>query len=205
MAIEIPFDGIDADSIGGFDTVAPGWAHTEIVALDEESGDKGAMVVDFKILRHTASNQVDKVHRETFYKTLSSDFPRKKFMAFAFAAELTTPEEVKALQANGKSPSIEYTHAVGKQMVLQLAENDYNGRVSTQISFDKMFHPAAKKANDCPLDLAALAKAGIKLPEGRNPDGAVVAGKANGKSEKSPSTPNPSKQATDVNDVLNGM
>lgn len=204
MAIDIPFDGIDPDAVGGYDTVAPGLFHGKVVNVIEEYGDRGNMVVDVEVLRHSVSNQIGKVHREFFTKDLSKETFRRKFLAFALATELTTVDEVKQLAAHGKSPSIEYTHAVGKQVVMKMEENDYNGKVSTRMSWDSVFHPAHKKANDCPLDMAAINAAGIKLPEGRNPDGAVAFSKPAGNPSKA-STPNPSKQAGNVGDLLNGM
>ena len=203
MGFEIPFDGIDPDSVGGFDTVAAGLVHFKIIGIDEDNGDKGDLAVDLEVLRHPVSNQVGKVHREKLQKNLSSELCRRKFLALALAAELTTIDEIKQLGAQGKSPFIEYPHAIGKQVVMKLDDNEYNGRHSTRMSFDCVFHPASKKANDCPLDMAAINAAGIKLPEGRNPDGAVAAVKAGDKSKAT--TPNASKQAGNVGDLLNGM
>lgn len=205
MAIDIPFDGIDPDSLGGFDTVAAGLVHFKIIAVDEDHGDKGDLAVDLEVLRHSVSNQVGKVHREKLQKNLSSEMCRKKFMALAIAAELTTVDEIKQLAAHGKSPSIEYTHAVGKTVVMKLEDNEYNGRKFTRMSFDCVYHPAHKKANDCPLDKAALDATGVVLPPGRNIDGAVAANKANANGAKSGTVANPGKQAANVADVLSGI
>lgn len=203
MGLEIPFDGIDPDSVGGFDTVAAGLVHFKIIGIDEDHGDRGDLAVDLEVMRHPVSNQLGKVHREKLQKNLSSELCRKKFLALALAAELTTVDEIKQLAAQGKSPLIEYSHAIGKNVVMKLEDNEYNGRHSTRMSYDCVFHPASKKANDAPLNMTEIAAAGIKLPEGRNPDGAVATGKANDKSKAT--TPNASKQAGNVGDLLNGM
>ena len=202
MPINMPCDDLDVDNLGGFDEVLAGWVHGKIVAVDEDSGDKGDLAIDIEVLRHTSSNQVGKVHRELFRKTMSSKFCRQKFIALALAASLTTTDELKKMSAEGKVPSIDYTKALGKQICIKLTDNEYNGKTRSQMDFDRVFHPTHKKANDCPINTTELAAARISLPVGRNPDGAVSSSAKPSTKADVKASP---KQAANVSELMEDM
>lgn len=212
MALEVPLDGMDTDKIGGFDKVQPGGFHFVVVALDEEGGDKGEMVVDFEIIRGTTENQEGKVQREYFSKELNKELPRRKIFALAIACGLTTKAELDKLKSEGKSPVIDFNQAVGRQGCFNLESNTWNDKVSTRLAWDEIYHPCDKRAAHIPVNVAMLKKAGIVLPAGRNPDGAVQskpgsqAGAAAAASKPATSTPAASQQqAANVDDLLAGV
>jgi hypothetical protein len=173
MAIEVYMDEVDTDSIGGFDRVAPGAYHMRVVGADEDGGSKGEMSVDFEVLRGTTANQEGKVHRELFKKT-SDKFARKKMLALAIACGIVTKLELDKHKAAGTAPVLDFaTGAQGKNVCMNIESHEYNGKTYTRMAWDEVFHPADKRANHVPLLAAAIKAAGIKLPEGRNIDGAV--------------------------------
>lgn len=215
MAIEVPLDGMDTDKIGGFDKLQPGGFHFVVVAVDEEGGDKGEMIVDFEIVRGTTENQEGKVQREYFSKELNKELPRRKIFALAIASGLTTKAELEKLKAAGQSPVLDFNSIVGKQGCFNLERNEYNGKISTRLAWDEIYHPCDKRAAHIPVSVAMLVKAGIVLPPGRNPDGAVQSKPGGGSSggaagaaaahtsQKSP--PAPASQAANVDDLLSGV
>lgn len=191
---DIPMDGIDAGSVGGFEKVMEGMYLAEIVGVDPDGGHNGAAVIDFEILRGTVSNQEGMIHRETFFKDLSKESCRKKFAALNIATELQTAEEIKR---TGKCP-FRKSHYMSRLVVIELSE--FNGFMNISYS-DHIWHPADRRANRCPLHAAKIAAAKIALPANRHIDGAVA---VNGpKPAKSSATERlaPEKQAKSIDDL----
>lgn len=175
MAIEIPVDDMDTDKIGGFDRVQPGSYHCQVVAIDEDGGKSGELVLDAEVLRGTTPNQEGKVQREFFGKELAKELPRRKLFALAIALGLTTKAELEQHKKNRTCPVLDFSSCVGRQFCMNLAANEYEGKTSTRIAWDEIYHPTDKRANHIPLNLVMLQKAGITLPPNRNPDGVLAA------------------------------
>lgn len=203
MAFEVFVDEIDTDNIGGFDRVMPGSFHTAVVHLEEEGGKKGEMIVDFEILRGTTANQEGKVMRIYFRKDMDKP-ARKMMLAFAIATGLTTKAALDKHKADHTSPTLDFTTVIGKQVCMNLVEDNFNGKISTKLSWDEIFHPTDKRASHIPLNSVMLAKAGIVLPPGRNPDGAVSTSKPAATKTAAAPTASPA-QAANVEDLLAGV
>ena len=203
MPFEVPMDDIETEKLGGFDRVLPGSYHQEVTFVDEDGGDKGEMIAAFECLRGTTANQEGKEIRIYFSKSMDRT-ARAKVHAFALATGLITKEELDKHKANGTSPSYDFTKAVGKQVCANYEENQYNGKISTRLIWDQIFHPTDKRANHIPLHMGKIKEAGIKLPEGRNPDGAVKSGAAtgNGTAAQAKKSGGTAAQAKSVDELL---
>jgi len=205
MAFEVPVDDIDTETVGGFDKVAVGSYHFEITSVDEEGGTKGEMIVKTEVLRGTTSNQEGKEIAHYFSKEMTA-LARRKILALAIATGLTTKQQLDQHKANGTSPSFDFNSIVGRQVCMNLEDNEWNGKHSTRLAWDEIYHPTDKRANHIPLNVAKLKAAGIVLPAGRNPDGAVKAGGQSDGSKKTETKtkPEPAKQAASVDELLAG-
>lgn len=211
MAFEVTVDNVDTDTVGGFDRVAPGSYHFEITHVDEDGGKKGEMVVKLEVLRGNVSNQEGKEIALYFAKDLSSALAMRKILALAIATGLTTKQQLDQHKANGTSPTLDFNSVVGKQICCNLESNEYDGKTTTRLAWDEIYHPADKRANHIPLLMAKIKTANppIVLPAGRNPDGAVkTGGNGNGGAAGSatktstPKTPSPTSQARSVEEML---
>lgn len=206
MAIDVYMDEIETDAIGGFDRVQPGHYHAKVTYIDEEGGKKGELIAEFEILRGTTANQEGKVHREYFGRD-AGKMARKKLLALAIAGGLTTKAALDKHKADGTSPSLDYTQIVGRQVCLDLELNEYNGKTSTRLAWDQVYHPSDKRASHVPVLLRMLTDAGIALPAGRNPDGAIQS-KSNGSVTTASAAAAPAataKQAANVDELLAGV
>lgn len=205
MVIELTMDDLNVDAIGGFDRVMPGGFHGTIVAMTEDGGPKGEMTVDSEILRGTVANQEGKVHREFF--SLNMNAPaRKKIAALAIATGLVTKDQLVKDKADGVSRPLDFTQIIGKQICFNLEANEHLGKTYIRTRWDEIYHPTDKRANHIPLHVAMLAKAGIVLPPGRNPDGAVSTAKPAANTAKPAATPTASPaQAANVEALLEGV
>lgn len=155
------------DSIGGYDRVQAGDYFAKIVKVDEESDQKGKMIVDFEILSGTNPGQESKVLRLYFEKS-NSKMAVRKLTALAIACGITSLDALKKAKAENKGVDLQFPLCQDKYVCLVLEDNTYNNRTTTQLSWDSIYHPADKRANHIPLIAAHLKVAGITLPEGRN-------------------------------------
>lgn len=169
----ISFDEFDPENVGGFDRVAAGAYHAQVVKIDPDGGKGGAMLVDFEIMAGTDPSQIGKVHQERFSADLKK-MPQKKRAALAFATGIVTVEEAKAAKAEKREIIPDWSKAEGKQVCLVLAESENGGKTYINLNYDEIWSPTDKKAYHVPLNPGMLARAGIKLPEDR-PVGGVKA------------------------------
>lgn len=201
MPFEVPVDDVDTEKMGGFDKVAPGSYHLEITDVDEDGGDKGEMVVKFEVLRGTVSNQEGK-ELVIYFKKEMRGFPLRLIHSFAVACGMTTRQTIEQQKTNGTPPTYDFNPCIGRQVCANFEANEYNGKISTRLIWDEIYHPTDKRANHIPLLMAKIQKAGIKLPDGRNPDGAVQVAKPAAKPASGAAKPDASKQASNVDALL---
>lgn len=201
-------DDFDPEAVGGFDRVQAGSYHAQVVAVDPDGGKAGAMLVDFEILRGTTSAQEGKVHQEKFADDMKKTFQKKK-AALAHATLIVTMEMMKAAKASKETINPDWSAMVGKQVCLNLVENESKGQMYTNLNWDEIWHPTDKKAQHVPLHAAMLTRAGIKLPEGRPIDGvkaAAASAPAGGGATKAAADASASKSAqATVDDLLAGV
>lgn len=192
---EIEMGGVDPKDMGGYDKLAAGLGHYEIVNADPDGGPNGSAFIEFECLRHVVSNQAGKVHRELFFKDLSKESNRKKFASLNIATGVQTADEI----AKNDKVVFRSKSYIGKQVVMDLSEfNDFmNISYSTRI-----WDVRNPKANDCPLLKSKLDAAKIVLPANRHIDGAVSSAPAGGsKKKEAPAKPDAAKQASSIDQL----
>lgn len=163
MPWEIPTDAFDADNLEGFESVAPGTYHVEVTAVEEDAVSKSGspqMVVDYEVLAGTVGGQEGKTHKDYYSR---SEKALKRALMFAIATGLTSQEELKAAQQAGKSPVIDFTKAVGRQLVVEIEEEtDQNGKARPKVAWG-IWATNSPKAKGVPLNQGRLAE----LAEGK--------------------------------------
>lgn len=197
-------DEVDVDSVGGFDRVQPGAFFAKIVGVDEESDQKGKMIVDFEILSGTIPGQEGKIHREWFDKS-NQKMAIRKLTALAIACGLTTVDQLKKLKSEGKPFSADYQKCNGKLVCLLLEENDYNGKISTRLSWDSIYLPLDKRAAHIPLHAGMLKQAGIELPANRPLGGVRAAAATSASGQSQPNKKTESAPVVSADDLLAGV
>lgn len=187
MGFEVDLDDIDTDTIGGFDRVAPGSYHMLIVEVDEDGGRRGEMIVKAEILRGTTPGQEGKEIPLYFTRDMKP-LSRRKMLALGIATGLTTKQEIDQLKAAGKTPFLDWQKMVGRQCCANLEDNEYEGKHSTRLAWDEIYHPADKRANHIPLLISKIQqhKPAIVLPPNRHPDGVLAAKNAAAAKQEKP-------------------
>ncbi len=167
MAFEAPTDEFNDD---GFNEPAPGDFHMQLVAVDEDGGNKGEMICDFEVLAGSTPNQESKVHREYFQKTMKA-FQRIHQLAVALG--MITVDQIKELKAAGKSPTYDFPAAVGKQLCMGVIDDVYEGKHRNKCNF-QMYRVDDEKVTSWPKNAAMLAKGGYVVKAPATPGGAPI-------------------------------
>ena len=158
MAFEAPVEsGWDPDKFNGPEG---GRYHVRIAHIDEDGGEKGEMIADFEVLAGTTPNQEGLRHREWFYKTMKA---MGKIHTFAIALGMTTADELKRMQAEGRSPTYDFEAKKGAHLCIELTPETYDGKTRQKTNFS-LFHIASPKVANWPKNLGALKADGIVLP-----------------------------------------
>lgn len=162
----ISFDEFDLDEVGGSGKVSPGDYHVKITSINENGGQKGEMIVDTEILCGTVAG----MEGRTFRLYIPNEYDKwamRKQTALALAAGLFTAADAKAAKAQGKELDPDWQQAVGRQIVICLEPNEYQGKVTTRLAYDNIYAVTDKRASHVPLHAKFLEAAGIKLPPER--------------------------------------
>lgn len=149
-------DDIDIDNIDGYDVVAPGRYHVEASSVDPGGGKNGEMIVDYEVLSGTTPNQEGKTHRD-YYS--ASPAARKRVLMFALATKIVTVEELKAAREANRRPKIEWRDAVGRQLCVEINEEEYEGKKRSKVGFG-IYAVDSPRAAGIPLNKGRLEKAG---------------------------------------------
>lgn len=175
MSFDLDTDYFDPEEIGGSGFVAGGYYHAIVEGVDEDSDDKGDMLVDLSIQAGTTPGQAGK-HYQLRFKKEFDKWPMRKLTAFAIATRLTTIDAIKkAKSGEGPKVSPDYSQSVGKSICLQLERKAApDGREWTNLSFDNIWTPEDKRASHIPLHPDVVKREGIVLPEGRSIDGILA-------------------------------
>jgi hypothetical protein len=131
MAIQIPNDELPDDPTQSF-SVKPGTYHVRIADVDEDGGKNGEMIVNYEVLAGTTPDQEASMFKDYYHKTQKAS---GRMMSFAIAVGLMTLDEYREIKRSGKSIEIEFTDAVGRQMVVDLYEDEYEGKKRTKCGY----------------------------------------------------------------------
>lgn len=173
MGFEVPLDDVETDSVGGFDYVRSGQYHAEVTEYTEEGGKKGEDIVKIEILRGTTPKQEGK-ECKLYFKRDFDKWSLRKIIALALATDVITKKQLDEHKLNKTSPTFDFSNIVGKQICLAIEENEYEGKVTSRLAWDNLWHPADGRAARIPLNMGKIEKAGIKLPADRDPNGGTI-------------------------------
>ena len=197
----ISFEEFDPESVGGFDKVAAGSYHCQIVKVEPEDG-KGKLAVAFEVLRGTTPGQVGKVHTERFSADLKK-VAQKKRAALALATGIITMESAKQAKAEGRELVPEWEAMKGRQVCLNLVESE-DGKY-TNLNWDEVWAPGDKKAFHVPLHAGMISHGKIALPADRPIDGIKAESKPATAAPKQETKPAESATAADTGSLLQGV
>lgn len=143
---------------GSFNNIdKPGKYHVEVTSVVEE--DK--YIIDFGVLGAAATDQLDKTLREWLGAN-----QRDQAYSFAIATGLLKIEEVKLAKKAGNDIPFEPKHAVGRQLVIDVDWNEYQGKNTMKITYKGFFAIDHPEIPDEIINRGALKAAG---DAGNNP------------------------------------
>lgn len=133
MAREYTSGDYDTGKLSDLDRVEPGNYHVEVMEIEEYGGKQhDCLVAKYEILSGTKTSEVGKIH--TDYISAA-----QRQVKFAVATRLVSVEQLQAAEANGEPISIEFGHAVGRQLCVGLVEEEYpagSGKKSVRANFN---------------------------------------------------------------------
>lgn len=126
----------------------PGRYHAIVQAVDATMTNEkypDQIMVEFQILAGTVPGQAGR-KISTFF-SVKKDAGVKRFTAFAVAVGLMGYGEVKNVDPN---------HAIGRQLVIEVEEQEYQGKVSKRVAWSGIYGLDHKDAKDVPKDQTHL-------------------------------------------------
>ena len=181
---------------------APGTYHFSILDVGEGVGPKGNPISGFcvhlVVEAGTTAGQESKEINLVFFspKLDQSDaaqaWAKRKQAAFLIAAGLMRPDQL------GKRVSVDLQAAKNRQIIVELEENEYEGRTNLQIRFANVYHVDDPRAKDFPKKAEVLAL----LPESqRVKDPAYFEPLTKKKASKPAETRQPALSVSDLDDL----
>ena len=144
--LNLDTSGVNSADELGTTFCLPGRYHTVVKAVDESfSKFPEAVIVEFEILAGTVPGQEKKTHRE-FFSTKGKAIDRIK--RFAMVTGLIGPNERK---------QVNLSDALGHQLVIEIIDEEYQGKTRSKVSYVGMWSPDHKEVADVPKDKAFLA------------------------------------------------
>lgn len=158
MAIDLDLTNDDPTKTG-FDPVAPGKAHAQMVKWTDYGSKNGDHVGEFEVVAHQDPDQVGKVHTEYFSQKSTVVW---KLRTLAIALGLTTVDALSRAKEAGQSVPLEFADGVNRQLFVTFSNHEYNGKTSTRIE-GGMFHLTDPKAKGHPRNVGMLKRSGVPL------------------------------------------
>jgi hypothetical protein len=152
--------------------VCPGRYHVMVTDVIEfPTYAPSAIVAEFTVLAGTIPDQQGRSFRE-FFQTAGKDKAgteavMKRLQRFAMCLGLMGADEAER--------DIDFKAGVGKQLVIEVIENEYQGRKQSRVSFMGMWPIGHKDVSDVPTDQASLAGSGTGEAAGAAGPSAPVA------------------------------
>jgi hypothetical protein len=161
-------DEFDPEAI---DRIGPeeGCYHFAVVAVDEDGGRSGEMILDLEVLAGTTPGQEGRVHREYLTRTIKA---MKRFHSLAIALGFVTVDQLKAMKESGERPAYDFTKAVGRQICAEIVSDTYQGKTKLKCGFN-FYHPTHPRVEKWPKNAAMLKRAGIAVEQAKEADHSV--------------------------------
>lgn len=143
------------------DFPGPGLCHVQVAAFDEYGEPKsGAHVAKLEILASTTGDDVGKVFKDFIPDPGKNPKTVFRLIEFLVGCGMLTRAQIKESQENDSDLDLDPADCVGRQMFVELVEEEYNGKTSTKIkggrSYFKLDDP---KCSDWPTNKGMLARA----------------------------------------------
>lgn len=156
MAYE--FDATDDVGGEGDGLKAPGVYHMVITTVHDGASNKGKAIDGFTIDLAVLNDGPEKdkaFHLALFNADLSKSeesqvWSRKKQTAFFIACNLMRPDQL------GKRVSIDLAKAEGHQIIVDLQEEEYEGKTNLRLAYANIYHVDDPRAAKHPKDAASL-------------------------------------------------
>lgn len=163
-------------------TPAAGRTHAVLTNVMEDGNGKSTdAIFEFEVLASSTPGQEGTVYREYVAKKSSMMW---MFHRLAEALQLATVEQQKEWLKNNTPPSYEFSDAVGRHVLIDLQDDEYEGKVRVK-SGGRFYRPTYPRCANWPKNYAALKNAGYDIT--------------------SPSDAKTTPPSASVDDVLNGV
>jgi hypothetical protein len=162
MAINTAFDdGWSPDRVDGPES---GRYHVAISAIRENGGNRGEMIVDYEVLAGTTPGQEGRVHRDYFAVTIKA---MSRIHQLAMAVGMITAEQIKTLMEANTPPSYDFEgFAVGRQIMVELTEDEYQGKKRVKCGFG-IYSVNDSRVAKWPKNIAMAKAAGFEVNPGK--------------------------------------
>lgn len=158
---------------GGGSFLGVGRHHCIVDSCELITNDKGTQIVaELQCLASDSPEAASKTHREYFGLTGKA---AGRLLTFYCAIDLYSREQWQADKAAGVSPDIDESKAVGRQLMVELQDEEYEGKKKAKAGF-RFHHVNAKEVASWPKDQASL----LMLGGASNGDRQPVAASASG-------------------------
>lgn len=127
MSFELDATDVTSEKdLEGFDSVLPGRYHVMVEDVDDSFSKSESLILSFNVLAGTVPGQETKTHKEWVGVAGKAV---KRAIKFAVAVNLMKPSDL------GKKVNINWQEAIGRQLVIDLGEHEYEGKKRSQIEF----------------------------------------------------------------------
>jgi len=135
----------------------PGQYHVEIVKWDDSFSKTDAIIAEFGVLAGTTPGQMGKVHTEFFATGSKADDPTKRAKGTKFCLDrIATCAMAAGVVRPGEHKAIEASDMLGRDLVIALEEDTYNGKTRVKIPFCQMWPATHPDVADVPKGATAM-------------------------------------------------
>jgi hypothetical protein len=158
LDIDLDLTNLSADDLEGDGSPPPGKYHARIEDMQRVSDQNSYLKVRLSLLAGTDANGVGCVFSERFYL---SDKAKKRLAILAHRLHLLADDSF------GSRVSVNWFDAIGKQLIVQVVEEEYEAKGGakakrSKLAFAGFWGLDDERVKDVPRDQAALRQPGAK-------------------------------------------
>lgn len=133
--MRLDLSGIDDSKIDDIDTgpqkVEPGRCHVRVEHFGEGEAKGGDHVAKFEVLAHDNPKMVGRIHTEYFSSKSAAVW---RVLRLAVVTGLISKAELRRCKESGDDPEIDLDAMPGRQLFIELEEEEYDGKKKIRIS-----------------------------------------------------------------------
>lgn len=162
MAFEVDASGYASETDAHSDRPKPGQYHVQVVKWDDSFDKTDAIICELTVLAGTTPGQEGKTHTEFFSTASKAEDPQKRERGTGFCLKrIATLAMAAGALKPGERKAIAEGDIVGRDLVIRLEEDTYEGKTKVKIPFCDMWPtwhedvadvPKGELSGDAPFD-----------------------------------------------------